>query len=246
MTTTARYALVLGSGFRLPFGDSAGHTVETRFGSPSGDVHRGNLQGHSVLTLARHGDDHSVPPHAVNYRANLAALQQLGADSIIALNTVGAVSNVCQCGEIAVPRQILDYTWGREHTIFDGKDGVVEHIDFTEPFSTDLRSAVLQAARAVGLNCHDGGVYAATQGPRLESAAEVDRLERDGADFVGMTAMPEASIARELGLRYVCLALIVNQAAGRGDSPIHEDVESHSLTARTRAMDLLMQFFKQA
>ena len=246
MNVTSEYAVIIGSGFPSLEGEGAGRTVTTRFGAPSTAVQTVILQDRSLLTLRRHGADHSIPPHAINYRANLAALKELGASSVIALNTVGVVSGVRQPGEIAVPDQVLDYTWGREHTIFDGEDGVVEHLDFTEPFSSGLRRGLLGTAAKIDLDCYDGGVYAATQGPRLETAAEVDRLERDGADYVGMTAMPEASIALELGLRYACLAMIVNRAAGRGDTPIHEDVESSTQAARTRAMGLLEQFFKDA
>lgn len=246
MTPSPKYAVIVGSGFESLLGEGAGRKVATRFGDASAAVHEITLEGCSLLSLARHGDGHSIPPHRINYRANLVSLQELGADSVIALNTVGVVSGLRRSGEIAVPDQILDYTWGREHTIFDGGDGVVEHIEFTEPFSAELRAQLLAAARAADLDCHDGGVYAATQGPRLETAAEIDRLERDGADYVGMTAMPEAAIALELGLKYACLALIVNRAAGRGDTPIHEDVESSTLSARTQAMSLLRQFFKRA
>lgn len=244
MTDSSKFAVIVGSGFPSLGGEDTGRTVATRFGDASAPVHTVAIEGHSVMSLARHGDDHSIPPHAINYRANLAALKELGADSVIALNTVGVVSDIRRSGEIAVPDQVLDYTWGRAHSIFDGTDGVVEHIDFTEPFSSALRTQLLAAASAAGLDCHDGGVYAATQGPRLETAAEVDRLERDGADYVGMTAMPEAAIARELGLQYACLALVVNRAAGRGDTPIHEDVESSTLSASKQAMSVLRQFFK--
>ena len=246
MTVSSKFAVIIGSGFQSLEGEDEGRKVATRFGDASAAIHTLVIEGCSVLSLARHGDDHSIPPHAINYRANLAALKELGADSVIALNTVGVVSDIRQSGEIAVPDQILDYTWGRAHTIFDGADGMVEHIDFTEPFSSNLRARLLAAASAAGLDCHDGGVYAATQGPRLETAAEVDRLERDGADFVGMTAMPEAAIALELGLQYACLSLVVNRAAGRGDTPIHADVESSTLSARTMAMSVLQQFFKLA
>lgn len=245
MTATSKYAVIIGSGFPSLAGGGAGHNIATRFGAPSAAIHEISLEGRSLLSLARHGDDHSIAPHRINYRANLTALKELGADSVIALCTVGVVSTIRQSGEIAIPDQILDYTWGREHTIFDGADGIVEHIEFTEPLSPKLREGLLAAATVADLDCHDGGVYAATQGPRLETAAEVDRLERDGADYVGMTAMPEAAIAFELGLQYACLALIVNRAAGRGDTPIHEDVESSTLSARTQAMSLLRQFFKQ-
>ncbi len=116
------------------------------------------------MSIARHGDDHSIPPHAINYRANLAGLKELGATNVIALNTVGVVSDVRQSGQLAVPDQIIDYTWGREHTIFDGEDGVVEHIEFTEPFSRELRERLLAAAKAADIDCFDGGVYAATWG----------------------------------------------------------------------------------
>ena len=211
---------------------------------PSADLRRSDIHGHSVLSIARHGEPHTIPPHAINYRANLVALEEAGATAIIALNTVGVVSDVRNSGEIAVPDQILDYTWGRQHTIHDGNEGEVGHIDFTEPFSGQLRRDLLDAAKVAAIDCFDGGVYAATQGPRLESAAEIDRLERDGADFVGMTAMPEAAIARELGLPYACLALIVNRAAGRGDTPIHDDVEASTVSARTLAELLLQQFFR--
>ena len=238
------YALVIGSGFEQ-FARGEAETVSaSHFGMPSAAIKRGQLNGHAVLSIARHGEPHSIPPHAINYRANLAALKEAGATAIIALNTVGVVSSIRDSGEIAVPDQILDYTWGRQHTIYDGDGGGIDHIDFTEPFCNDLRRGLLDAAKMADIDCYDGGVYAATQGPRLETAAEVDRLERDGADFVGMTAMPEAAIARELGLPYVCLALIVNRAAGRGDTPIHQDVKASTASARTLAESLILQFFK--
>lgn len=237
-------ALIIGSGFD-GFADTEGGTrASTRFGLPSAPIRRGRAGSRTLLTIARHGDEHTIPPHAINYRANLVALLEAGATAVIAINTVGVVSNVREPGEIAVPDQILDYTFGRAHTIYDGDDGAVEHIDFTHPFCSSLRTGLLVAAVAAGIDCFDGGVYAATQGPRLESAAEVDRLEGDGADYVGMTAMPEAALAAELGLKYACLALIVNRAAGRGDRPIHDDVESSTLAARTQAKSLLHTFFE--
>ena len=245
MTTATHYAVIIGSGFPSLSSDDDGVEFATRFGKPSAPVHKATLEGCEFVTIARHGDHHSIPPHAINYRANLVALQKAGAKAVIALNTVGVVSDVRAPGELAVPEQLTDHTWGRQHTIFDGADGVVEHIDFTQPFSATLRRKLLSAAEAAGIDCYDGGVYAATQGPRLETAAEVDCLERDGADYVGMTAMPEAALARELGLEYACLAMIVNRAAGRGDRPIHDDVESSTLVARTLTMDLLGQFFAQ-
>lgn len=242
MTTT--YGLIIGSGWdNLATGDS-GTEVETAFGKPSAPVHRLRLGEYNVLSLARHGEGHTLPPHSINYRANILALKKLGANAIISLNTVGVVSSIRNSGEVAVPDQLLDYTWGREHTIYDGQRGEVGHIDFTEPFSTELRAGLLAAASRVGVDCYDGGVYATTQGPRLETAAEVDRLERDGADYVGMTAMPEAAIAREVDVDYACIAMIVNRAAGRGDVPIHDDVEASTLAARTATLSILENFFQ--
>jgi len=237
------YALIIGSGWDNLAGDDSGTDVQTAWGVPSAPVHRLCFGDCNVLSLARHGEGHTMPPHTINYRANIVALKKLGAEAIIALNTVGVVSDVRDSGQIAVPDQILDYTWGRDHTIHDGRRRIVEHIDFTEPFSTGLRSELLEAASKAGVDCFDGGVYAATQGPRLETAAEVDRLERDGADYVGMTAMPEAAIAREVGVEYACIALIVNHAAGRGDVPIHDDVEASTAAARNATMSTLRSFF---
>ena len=237
------YALIIGSGWENLAGEDSGTDVQTAWGVPSAPVHRLCIDDCNVLSLARHGEGHTMPPHTINYRANIVALKKLGAEAIIALNTVGVVSDVSDSGQIAVPDQILDYTWGRDHTIYDGRRGIVEHIDFTEPFSAGLRSGLLEAASKAGVDCFDGGVYATTQGPRLETAAEVDRLERDGADYVGMTAMPEAAIAREVGVEYACIALIVNRAAGRGDVPIHDDVEASTAAARNATMSTLRSFF---
>jgi 5'-methylthioinosine phosphorylase len=239
-----KYALVLGSGFDSFTTDVQARRVETRFGLPSAAVREADIEGQRLLTLARHGEPHTIPPHAINYRANMAAFKDAGATHIIALNTVGIVSDFLACGEIALPDQILDYTWGRAHSIYDGLDDKFDHIEFDQPFSTLLRAELLQAASRGDIDCYDGGVYATMQGPRLETIAEVARVERDGADYVGMTAMPEASIARELGLEYVCLALVVNHAAGRGEGPIHADIEANSLSARTQAKSLLAQFFR--
>lgn len=241
-----KFALILGSGFEHLIGKRSGSAPQTRFGLASGPVHEIALGDASILALARHGIPHVIPPHAINYRANLLLLQQAGATAILALNTVGVISAVRDSGEIAIPEQILDYTSGRQHTIYDGNGAPMDHIDFTVPFCEPLRSRLLAAGSRADIDCYDGGVYAVTQGPRLETAAEVDRLERDGADFVGMTAMPEAAIARELGMNYVCIALIVNRAAGRGDQPIHADLEASSQTARSQAESLLIEFLAHA
>lgn len=241
--TTTSYAVIIGSGFDTLGEHHGERRATTRFGAPSASLRTVSIEGCTLLTLARHGDGHSIPPHAINYRANLEALKSAGVRSIIALNTVGVITGIRAPGEIAVPDQLLDYTWGREHSFYDGGDGVVEHVDFTEPFTGPLRRQLLAAASSAGIDCHDGGVYAATQGPRLETAAEVDLLERDGADYIGMTAMPEAALARECGLAYASVAMIVNHAAGRGQRPIHEDVERSTASARALTIRLLEQFF---
>lgn len=241
MATT--FGLIIGSGWEHLPGEDPGADVGTAYGKPSAPVHRLQFGEIQVLTLARHGEGHSLPPHVINYRANVVALKALGADALIGLNTVGVVTGVGEPGQIAIPDQLLDYTWGREHTIYDGRRGKVGHIDFTKPFSEGLRRDLLSAAGKAGVDCYDGGVYATTQGPRLETAAEVDRLERDGADYIGMTAMPEAAIAREVGVDYACIAMIVNRAAGRGDVPIHDDVEASTLAARNATMSLLKALF---
>jgi 5'-methylthioinosine phosphorylase len=237
-----QFAIISGSGFTELGGDGEGVTIATRFGAPSAAIRRVALGVQQVLVLPRHGEPHTLPPHAINYRANLSALKELGATHVVALNTVGVISSVRDPGEIAVPDQLIDYTWGREHTIHDG-GGEFEHIEFTAPFATGLSNAIVAAAEAVAVDCYAGGVYAVTQGPRLESAAEIDRLERDGADYVGMTAMPEAALAQELGLEYACIALVVNRAAGRSDVPIHADVAASSLAARGQTLKVLEQLF---
>ncbi len=187
---------------------------DTPFGEPSGQVVFGTIAGREVLFLARHGDPHQLPPHKVNYRANLFALREAGASKLIAVNAVGGIHADFVPASIAIPDQIIDYTYGREHTIFDGSHARLEHIDFTYPYSSELREALIQAAKEISLPCLETGTYGATQGPRLETAAEIQRYKRDGCDMIGMTGMPEASLARELGLHYACLALSVNWCAG--------------------------------
>jgi len=192
--------------------------ARTPYGDPSGPVTFGRIGSNEVLFLARHGYGHTIAPHEVNYRANLWALKQAGADSVVSVASVGGIRNDIWPGAIVLPHQVIDYTWGRASTYFEGPGTPVNHIDFTEPYSRELRAQLLKAAAACGERVTDGGVYAATQGPRLESAAEINRLERDGADVVGMTGMPEAALAREISLQYAAIAVVANYAAGRGDS----------------------------
>jgi 5'-methylthioadenosine phosphorylase len=190
--------------------------VRTPYGEPSSTLAFGTIRGREAVFLPRHGERHTIPPHAVNYRANLWALHAVGAKSVVAVASVGGIKAHLHPGSLVVPHQILDYTYGREATFVSGSDGRLLHVDFTVPYCAELRQRILAAAVKAGHRVVDGATYAATQGPRLETAAEIDRLERDGADIVGMTGMPEAALARELGLRYAALAIVVNPAAGRG------------------------------
>ncbi|MEX1667738.1 S-methyl-5'-thioinosine phosphorylase [Zhongshania guokunii] len=197
--------------------------IETPFGMPSAPLQRIRYESAEFLFLARHGHGHEIPPHAINYRANISALKQAGVGAMIAVNAVGGISERFVAGVIAIPDQINDYTWGRAHTFFDGSNGKVEHVDFSYPYSQDLRSRLANAAVDANIAFEDYGVYAVTQGPRLETAAEIRRLAKDGNDIVGMTAMPEAALAREAGIEYASISLVVNPGAGLGDDIITMD-----------------------
>ncbi|HEU4812819.1 MAG TPA: S-methyl-5'-thioinosine phosphorylase [Xanthomonadaceae bacterium] len=192
---------------------------DTRYGAASGPVRVGTLAGRRVAFLARHGEGHALPPHRINYRANLAALQALGAKRVLALNTVGGVTDRYPPRALGCPDQLIDYTWGRVSTLCEEPGTEVLHVDFGDPYTPALRRAVLDAASRAGVPVVDGGCYGATQGPRLETRAEIARMRRDGCDLVGMTGMPEAGLARELGLEYACLAVVANWAAGAGPDP---------------------------
>ena len=193
--------------------------VRTPYGEPSGALVFGRIGVQEVVFIARHGHGHTIPPHRVNYRANLWALvKAAGAEGIISVASVGGIRADLGPGGLVVPHQIIDYTWGRPQTFFDGGEAPVVHVDFTEPYDRGLRERLLCAAEAARIPLADGAVYAACQGPRLESAAEIERLARDGADIVGMTGMPEAGLARELETPYAAICAVANWAAGRGDS----------------------------
>jgi 5'-methylthioinosine phosphorylase len=194
--------------------------VRTPYGDPSSALVFGRIAGREVVFLARHGHGHTIPPQAVNYRANMWALHQTGVTHIVAIASVGGIRADYTPGSLAVPDQIIDYTSGRHSTYFDGHDHQVIHVDFTHPYAENLRVACRAAADRAGIAMLWGGVYAAVSGPRLETAAEIDRLDRDGAAMVGMTGMPEAALARELNLSYAQIAVVANYAAGRGDSAL--------------------------
>lgn len=195
-------------------GDEA---ISNRWGEPSDKLVHGRLGDQSVVFLARHGNPHRIPPHEVNYRANLQALYDAGVRTVVGVNAVGGIHHQMGPAHVVIPDQLIDYTWGRASTFFEGELEHVTHIDFTHPYDQQGRELLESAARALKVDFSDFGVYGATQGPRLETAAEIRRMERDGCDLVGMTGMPEAVLAAELGMRYVCLGLVVNWAAGKSD-----------------------------
>jgi 5'-methylthioadenosine phosphorylase len=207
--------------------------VRTPWGEPSGALTFGKLNNRDVVFLARHGYGHNIPPHMVNYRANIWALHAEKVTHVISVASVGGIRADLGPGVIAVPHQIIDYTSGRKATFYEGDERGVVHIDFTHPYCESLRQRCLEASRRAGEPVVDGGVYATTQGPRLETAAEIDRLERDGAEMVGMTGMPEAALARELDLCYAAIAVVANHAAGRAGSREGVRMEEINATLQT-------------
>jgi 5'-deoxy-5'-methylthioadenosine phosphorylase len=214
--------------------------MHTPFGEASAPLTHGQLEGLEVVFLPRHGPGHTIPPHKVNYRANIWALKHIGVTRVIGMAAVGGITPAMAPGQICVPDQILDYTWGRAHTFFETDLSQVTHIDFTDPYCEDLRQALIGAGRRAGVDPVAAGTYAATQGPRLETAQEIRRIERDGGDVVGMTGMPEAALARELGLCYACCAVVVNRAAGKGEGPITmTEIEANLATGMEKARGLL-------
>ena len=225
----AAVAIIGGTGLNTLSAGDERREVVTPYGDPSGPVVFSRLGDIAVAFLARHGSPHSIPPHRINYRANIWALKQLGIERVIAVNAVGGINGEMVSGSLVVPDQLIDYSYGREHTYADGGDGIaLEHIDFSSPFDGDLRRELVAAVQEVVCTVageqrplvFGEGVYGVTQGPRLETAAEINRMDRDGCDIVGMTAMPEAALARELGMAYASLCLVVNAAAGRSEAKI--------------------------
>ena len=222
------YAIIGGTGLtQLPHLEIVRREVmRTPYGEPSGALTFGKLGGHEVVFLARHGYGHTIPPHRINYRANMWALREAKVECVLAVASVGGIRADFGPGVLVAPDQIVDYTHSRAQTYFEGAETPVTHIDFTWPYTPAIRQRLLSAAAACGEQVHDGGVYGAAQGPRLETAAEIRRMQRDGCDLVGMTGMPEAALARELGLQYACLSVVVNHAAGLGDSAQEISVEN--------------------
>jgi 5'-methylthioinosine phosphorylase len=216
--------------------------MQTPYGEPSAALSFGSLHGKDVVFLARHGDEHTIPPHMVNYRANLWALRQQGIERVIGVCAVGGIRADIVPSAVVIPDQIIDYTWSRGHTFFETELSAVTHIDFTRPYCQQLREVLIDGAGRAGIEILTSGTYGATQGPRLETAAEVDRMERDGCDMVGMTGMPEAALACELGLCYAVCAVSANDAAGRGSGPITmDDIEANLHSGLDKVRSILEQ-----
>ncbi len=239
----SRCALIGGSGFAKLAGFEVNNEkqIKTPYGQPSAAIVTGRLHGEPVVFLARHGRNHEIPPHRINYRANIWALKQAGSDLLISIAAVGGISAHCVPGKVVVPDQIIDYTWGREQTFYDGIDSPVAHIEFTQPYCEELRNLIIRTCKFIDVRIITSGCYAATQGPRFETSAEVQRLANDGADIVGMTGMPEASLARELGLCYATLALIVNPAAGIGHGVIEQSDISKAFAEATGTIHRILE-----
>jgi 5'-methylthioinosine phosphorylase len=216
------------------------------WGPTSGPVRRITFGGNEILLMSRHGEPgpRAIPPHMVNYRANVWAFRELGVDHLLGINTVGGISSSAACGSLVLPDQLIDYSWGREHTYTGTADFPLQHVEFTTPFCTRLRDLLGSAARRAGIDLRLGGIYGVTQGPRLETAAEIDRMERDGCDLVGMTAMPEAGLARELDLSYAICCVVVNQAAGRAPPgvAIHGEIAANLQAGLNQAERLVQAF----
>ena len=240
------YAIIGGSGLAKlsALQQTRRRVMRSPYGEPSGALTFGELGGRQVVFLARHGYGHTIAPHEINYRANIWALKELSVQGVFSVATVGGVRDDLGPGTLVVPDQIVDYTHSRKSTFFEGAEARVTHIDFTLPYSARLRMLLLESARAIGEAVVDGATYACTQGPRLETAAEIERIARDGGDLVGMTGMPEAALAREAGLEYAVLGVVVNHAAGRGESRHEiklEDLETVMKQTVTRAVRILEQ-----
>lgn len=214
--------------------------VNTPYGEPSCPLVHGVLRGRNMVFLARHGFTHRLPPHRINYRANIWMLKKVGVKSILSVNAVGSMNEACAPETLVIPDQIIDYSWGREHTFYDEDLTKVVHVDFTRPYSDVLREKLIKAGKQCGLSLTEQAVYACTQGPRLESAAEIHRLRQDGCDIVGMTGMPEAGLARELSLHYASISVVANWAAGVTEESISMPQIERSLQRSIQQVKTLM------
>ncbi len=226
---------------------TATRTLETPYGRPSADYVFARLDDKEIIFLARHGNPHTIPPHKINYRANIWGLKKCGVTEVIAIAAVGGITPAMSPAHIAIPDQIIDYSYGREHTFFAENLAHVTHIDFTHPYSLPLRSELILAAQKAQLSISPAGTYGCTQGPRLESSAEISRMERDGCDVVGMTGMPEAALAKEQGLHYASIAVVANWAAGKSAGEISmAEIERHVKKGMETVFDLLKTYIRSS
>ena len=210
-------AFILGSGFRdeLPFTIQEEKKINTPYGYCN--LFKCSHEVKDFLILFRHGKKHSIPPHQVNYQANIFALNKLSVKTIYSFCSVGSIFSEGIPGSICIPSQIIDYTWGRSHTFFEN-NSKVEHIDFTNPFSIVTQNMLKTTLENLNINYFKELVYGVSQGPRLETAAEIKKYQKDGCDIIGMTAMPECSLAKEIGISYAIIAFVVKWCAGINDS----------------------------
>ncbi len=216
--------------------------VNTPYGEPSGPLVHGVLQGREVVFLARHGFTHRLPPHQINYRANIWMLKKAGVQNILAVNAVGGINDQCAPESLVIPDQIIDYSWGREQTFYSKDLTQVVHVDFTHPYSASLRKTLVQAGESCAIGLLKNAVYGCTQGPRLETAAEIRRMAQDGCDIVGMTGMPEAGLARELSIDYASIAVVANRAAGLSDDELSmEAIETCLQRGMKQVKTLILQ-----
>jgi len=241
-----RLGLIGGTGLDHWGTTTRSHDINSSYGQSSADLAEYQVGELELFFLPRHGEQHNIPPHAVNYRANIDVFRQIGVDGIVAVNAVGGITPQHQPGSLSVPDQLIDYTWGRDHSYSLTADDELLHTEFAGPFEGRLRSQLLRAAAVAGVNVTDGACVGVTQGPRLETAAEIRRYGQDGCDQVGMTSMPEAALAREAGLDYACLCINANWAAGLEEEPVTmEAIEATLADAMVRVRKLLGVFFEE-
>lgn len=241
----SKIAVIGGTGINQICGlkKSSTQLLKTPFGAPSAEYIHGQIHGKEIVFLARHGNPHSIPPHKINYRANIWGLKELGVTEIVAVAAVGGITPAMSPAHLVLPDQIIDYSYGREHTFFADNFEIVNHIDFTFPYNAPIRRRLILAAEENNLAISTSATYGCTQGPRLESAAEITRLERDGCDLVGMTGMPEAALAKELNINYAAIAIVANWAAGKSKNEITmTEIEHHLKTGMLNVNKLLSSF----